>query len=375
MSTAHIYIYGEIGWSEDKFAKDWGEVNLSDVRDQYEAQKDCEDIIVHIHSNGGVVTTGYAIHDFLRSKKKPITTSIEGMCASIATVIALAGDKRTMTSNSEYMIHLTSGGEWGNSDNLQKAADHIKELDVQASNFYAAKTNLTAETALEMMRAETFMTAEQALEHGFITEIASTMKAVAKFDLKNSKKEDMNKKETESKIDKMLSTMKKLIMGDESPTMKIVQDSTGVEIDFTDLEEDDIPSVDDVATIDGAAAEGEHVMPSGETYVFTAGVLTEIKPSEESEEDESEEMSQLKADNETMKAQAVKDAKALKDLKASMKANEKKVADSMKIIKEMQSEMKTVKASMSSDFDSEEEDGNDRKGGNSTKTRQVFKNK
>lgn len=371
METAHIYIYGDIGSWQAKDAADWGEVTLSDVRNQYEAQKDAENIKLHIHSPGGYVTEGFAIHDYIRSLGKPVTTIIEGMCYSIATVIALAGDTRQMTSNSDFMIHNPWGGAWGESSEIQKYADDLKKLEQKVADFYAEKTKITAEEALELMKAETFMTPEQSLEKGFITEIATVMKAVAKYKPNTNKmsKKKNSQDETKGKLAKMLEKIGNFIDG--SPEMKMVTDANGVEIDFTELEEDDTPAVGDVATIDGAAAEGEHVMPNGETFVFTAGALTEIKPDESV--DDTADMEALQAENAQLKKDLKAEKKAFKTLQAANKKSEADSAKAMELIKEMKTEIKAIKKSVSSDFEVEEKDRKDPK--NSKKTREVFKKK
>ncbi len=351
MNQAHIYIYGDIGWWQAADSADWGEITLTDVRNQYEAQKDSEEIVVHIHSPGGYVTEGFAIHDYLRSQGKPVTTIIEGMCYSIATVIALAGDVRKMTSNSDFMIHNPWGGAVGESEEIQKYADNLKEIENKVADFYAAKTHITKDEALEMMKAETFMNSEKALEYGFITEIASVMKAVAKYNpnkKKMSKKEDnLSKEEAKNMLDGFQKKMKKLF--GSQPKNKIVQDANGTEIDFPDLADDDTPSVGDKATVDGSAASGEHVMPSGETYVFTEGELTEIKPKEEEEEDE-QTMDQLKEENEDLKSQL---ADAKNKLKASEKAKKKAQADykaAKDSLEELNEEFTEIKSKITSDF-------------------------
>jgi ATP-dependent Clp endopeptidase proteolytic subunit ClpP len=386
MKTAHIYIYGEIVSSQDKHASEYGYVNLANVKADYEKQKECEEITLHIHCIGGDVTEGYAIHDFIRLQKKPVTTIIEGVCASMGTIVHLSGDpdKRLATSMIEYMIHPVSGGAYGTAEDMQKSVDYIKKATLQAAKFYSEKTGITEEKVLELMKAETFMTAEEAMAHGFISGIVPTMKAITKFDLKKDNKKDnkmskkkMTKAQTESTLDVMLAKMKKILSGGQGATMKLVTAADGeTEIDFTDLADDDTPSVDDVATIDGSDAEGEYLMPSGETFVFTAGVLTAITPAEEEDEDESEEVVALKLENEQMKAKALKDAKTLKALQKASDATAKSLLEATQVMTAMQKDIKAVKASMSSGFEAGNGDGNSNHSQDGKqKSRQLFKEK
>ena len=111
MSVANIYIYGEIGYGfQDSIASEYGYVTVKDVVKQLGSVGEAEEIIVHIHSNGGGVDEGFAIHDILRATGKKITTINEGMCASIATIILLAGDTRIATENSTTLIHFPTAG-------------------------------------------------------------------------------------------------------------------------------------------------------------------------------------------------------------------------------------------------------------------------
>ncbi|SOC79824.1 ATP-dependent Clp endopeptidase, proteolytic subunit ClpP [Salinimicrobium sediminis] len=372
MEEAHIYIYGIIDWSQDDYASEWGLVNLKSIKQQVDAQKDAKSLTVHIHSPGGVVSEGFAIHDFLRSQGKPVTTIIEGECASIATVIALAGDTRKMTSNADFMIHMPWGMAAGESEEIQKYADELKRNEDKIADFYVSKTNLNKETVLDMMKKETFMSAEEALTHGFITEIATVMKAVALLKTKtnpNSKqmaKDSLTKEEAQGMFAKFEEKMKNLFGGGKKPEAKLVQDANGNEIDFPDLAEDDTPSVGDKATIDGAAAEGEHVMPSGETYVFTAGELTEIQPKEEEAEDSNEEeVENLKTEVENLK-------KELKTTKAEKKTAEEKLQTNEKAIQDLQKEFKAFKKDFGSSFNHDPKKKNFKEG---SKSRSVWKEK
>lgn len=278
METAHIYIYGEIGYFQDSESDSYGVVNLSTVKRQHDAQAASKDITVHIHSNGGYVLEGFAIHDYLRSLGKPITTIVEGMCYSIATVIALAGDKRIMTSNSDFMIHNPWGMEAGESSDMRKAADELEKLETKAAKFYASKTRLSEAEALTLMKAETFMTGEEALKNGFITEIASTMKAVALYKKTKNKTMSVTKEELDSSFASFGKMIKKMIGGKKS---LMLQNVKGVSIEFPDLEEGQSPSVGDKGLVEGVAAEGEHTRPDGTVYVFEAGKVSEVKEPEE----------------------------------------------------------------------------------------------
>jgi ATP-dependent protease ClpP protease subunit len=368
MNTAHVYIYGIIDCFQDQNSSEYGYVNLTSVKNQIEAQKDFKDITVHIHSDGGEVNEGFAIHDYLRSLGKPINSKIEGNCFSIATVIALAGDTITMTSNAEFMIHNPWGYAGGSKEEIQKYADQLKGIENKIAQFYSEKTNLSLEEALELMKNQTFMTPQAALDKGFITEIESTMRAVALFKPnnqnlinKNEKQMDqLTKKEADkrfSKIENMFEDIKKAFKGKVKNLL--IQDANGVEIDFTDLEDGTSPVVGDKATIDGTAASGDYVMPSGETYVFVDGGLTEIKPVE------NEDPQILIDENAALKAE-------LTDLKAQNSASQNKLKTAMSSVESLKAEFVEFKKLAGSSYNFSGQ-SDPHAGQSGDKKRQLFK--
>lgn len=371
-NQAHIYIYGIIDSFQDKNSSDWGYVNLTNVRDQVEKQKEKEEIVVHIHSEGGVVTEGFAIHDYLRSQNKPITTIIDGTCASIATVILLAGDKRIGTENSKPFIHNPWGMAGGDKEEMRKYADDLEQIEEEIATFYAAKTKLSKDEALELMKNETSFTTEQCLSNGFLTEINSVMRAVALLKPNNNNKKMSTEKMTEEKvqslIDKGIEKISNLFKTSEVQN-KTVTDATGVEILFPDVEEDAAIEVEQTATIDGAAAEGEVLMPNGETYVFESGVLKEIKEAEEAPEEDVEALKQkitdLETENESLKGEKNLLTTEVNDLKETAKGVEKEVGE----IKET---LNLIKKNSGSSFKFNRKEKVEKK---QNATRQVFKTK
>lgn len=334
MIEGHIFIQGIISPWQDKNAEDYGEVNIKQVTQQIQNNADAEKLIVHIHSPGGDVDEGFGIHDILvaygKDKSIEIETRIEGLCASIATVIAMAGSVRKITENSEFMIHNPWGDAWGDSDDVQKYADQLKAIEDKVIDFYVAKTGGDREAIDQMMKEETWMTAEQAKDLGFVTDIITTIKAVAKFKLKNIV---MNTQELDKNIDSRFTELLKklgLAKGSRAKALTVTA-ADGTVLDFGDQ----VESIEEIevgmtATIEGGTPDGEYVMPDGKIFVFATGTLTEIK---EAEEEETEEMKQLKAENEDLKKQ-------LSDLQ---EANEQAIAD-------LETEVVAMKAQVKSDI-------------------------
>ena len=166
----HIYIEGEIGQDFSKEVR--AQLNSPDL-------KNATELIVHIQSPGGSVYAGYNTYHVLKSAGKPITTIIEGEAQSMATFIALAGDKIIIRDPSIYMIHNPSQGLQGDADMLQGGADELRKIEVEMVNAYALKTKLPPEEIRAMMKKETRMDAHEAKKRGFVDEILNPLRAVA----------------------------------------------------------------------------------------------------------------------------------------------------------------------------------------------------
>jgi len=326
----NIYINGLIGTTYDNngVITEKG-VELIDIITQVKAQKEVTSFNVFINSPGGVVDTGFDIYNYLKSLQIPINTIGQGMVASIATVIYMAGMNRILKPNTEFMIHLPSGGVEGTSEDIEWYLSYIKDTQKRIIKFYAENTGLNEEALLPLLKNETFLSVQQAYELGFSNTQPIMVAPVAYFNLNNNdmKLSDDDKSWVEKQFKTILNTFK------SKAKMLLVQDANGVEIDFTDLEDGQEIVVDLKATVDGAPAEGEFVMPSGETYVFAGGVLTEIKAVEGDDTTAlQEEIAQLKeqlaaqttakldAENETVAQKAIvaKFEKEVKDFKAQI---------------------------------------------------------
>lgn len=314
---------------------------------------------VVIDSPGGDVDMGFAIHGYLRSLGIPIKTIGSGLVASIATVIFMAGDERVMRKNTEFMIHLPWGSFEGTAEEMSEYADVIGKAEKRIVDFYKKNTGITEEAILPLMKAETWLTGEQAIALGFATSLDDTP-VQAKASLTFKKEKPMagltaeDKSWIEASFGKLLGKFKK---GANALLQVTAADNTTV-LEFADLTPDATPVSGDIATVDGTPAEGEYLMPDGSTYVFTTdgtGALVEILPAEEGDDD-SEEMAALKQENEQLKkdndAYQVKLKNLEKDVVALKKAVTSKLEGSA----------------------GEKPRGNEGKGGNGT-TRRLLKTK
>lgn len=147
---------------------------------------DVDVINVRINSPGGLVFDGYAIYNALVAHKATVVVHIDGLAASIASVIAMAGDEIIMAENAQLMIHLPTVGVRGQSKSLRDQADVLDQLTASITDIYIARTGLTKEVVQDMMTKETWMNASMALEKKFVTKIGAKLKVAAcvdKFDL------------------------------------------------------------------------------------------------------------------------------------------------------------------------------------------------
>ena len=130
------------------------------------------DILVKLNSVGGSVIDGVTIYNALRKHDKgTVTIEIGAVAASIASYIALAGDKVVANSNSTYMIHLAWLNVSGNYVELRKAADISEGLSNIIANAYVAKTQMEKSDAISLMEKETFYYGNEMLDAGFVDEI------------------------------------------------------------------------------------------------------------------------------------------------------------------------------------------------------------
>ena len=180
--AAEVYIYAEIG--EDL----WGDGSSVSAR---EFVKDLNaisspEIALHLNSPGGAVFDGQAIYTALKNHPARVTTYIDGLAASIASVIALAGDSVVMAENALFMIHEPHGWASGTAEAMRTYATLLEKSGAAMRGVYEARSALTEEEVAEAMKAETWYLAEEALEAGFVDDVADNIPAaaIARFDPK-----------------------------------------------------------------------------------------------------------------------------------------------------------------------------------------------
>ncbi|EQK42917.1 clp protease family protein [[Clostridium] bifermentans ATCC 638] len=179
-TSADLYFYGDI---VSTFWDSW------DDTDQYPEQiksfldevKD-KSLNIYINSPGGSVFAGQAIYNMLKRHKGYKTVYVDGLAASIASVIAMAGDKIIIPSNAQLMIHKPWLGTFGNANDLREQADVLDKIEEGILNVYQSKIKegIDIETIKEMVNKETWLTGEEASKY-FDVEVSDKVNIVASY--------------------------------------------------------------------------------------------------------------------------------------------------------------------------------------------------
>ena len=171
---AELLIYDVIG--------DWQGLSAKELVNTLKGITD-DEITVRINSPGGSVFDGIAIYNALRYHPADVHVRIEGLAASIASVIAMAGDTITMAENALMMIHNPFGWVGGEADDMRRTADMLDKATEAIAIAYAGKSDYSVEDITPMMADETWMTALEAKEHGFIDNIDKAVQLAASLDV------------------------------------------------------------------------------------------------------------------------------------------------------------------------------------------------
>lgn len=167
----------------------WGDgLDVTPQAFRDELAKRSGDLVVSINSPGGDVFAGVSIYNTLANYDKGnVTVEVNGLAASIASVIAMAGDKIVMLPGSSMMIHKPWSMGIGNADELKKVAETLNSIEESLVPIYTSRTGLSDERIKEMLADETWMTPKEAVELGFADEYIEAKKKVGFSDsIKNA---------------------------------------------------------------------------------------------------------------------------------------------------------------------------------------------
>ena len=174
-TTAELYLYDAIGPDM------WGQgITSASVAEALAEMKGAKSLTVRINSPGGDVFDGVAIYNLIRAFKGTKTVCVDGLAASAASMIAMAGDEIVMAHNATMMIHEAWGGCIGNADAMRECADLLDKVTNDAVLGSYARTGQTPEQLRAWMKSDTWMSADEALARKFCDRVDSPPAAEAK---------------------------------------------------------------------------------------------------------------------------------------------------------------------------------------------------
>lgn len=161
-----IQIYDEI--SSDDW---WGDVVTAKAINDQISEANGKPLNIYINSYGGEVFEGFAIYNSLKNYSGYKAVYVDGIAASIASVIAMAGNKVYMNKASMLMIHNASGVAYGNAEEMKKVVNALEQINEVIRDVYKDRTNLDDEQLKSFMDAETYFTPQEAVDYGFADEV------------------------------------------------------------------------------------------------------------------------------------------------------------------------------------------------------------
>jgi ATP-dependent protease ClpP protease subunit len=167
-----IFIYGRIGgsWWDDNA------VSAASLAKLLQDHASVSTIKLRVNSLGGSVFEGAAIYNLLRRHNARKEVDIDGVAASAASWIVMAGDVRRIGVLGMFMIHEASGDTWGPAAEHEKTADLLRKMNAQQIDVYATRSKLSRADITKKLEAETWFSAAEALTAGFVTEtVADTL--------------------------------------------------------------------------------------------------------------------------------------------------------------------------------------------------------
>ncbi len=160
--ASEMYLYGAIAEST------WFENDITPAMFRSELQKHSGDVTVFINSPGGDVFAASQIYTMLRNHPGKVTVKIDGIAASAASVVAMAGDETLISPTGMLMIHDPMTLAYGNKADMEQTITMLEEVKESILNAYVQKSHQSRETLSQLMSEETWMNAEKALELGLV---------------------------------------------------------------------------------------------------------------------------------------------------------------------------------------------------------------
>jgi ATP-dependent protease ClpP protease subunit len=266
--------------------------NLSKLKSIIENNNEASEIHFNINSEGGDVFEGWAIHDYIKSisKEKKVTAKVEGVVASITTIILGAIDKDNVTASKNASGYIHNPIWTPNSPTpleakeLEHLSSRLKVEQDKIYNFYTSWLTATKEEILALMESAVKLTAEKMLSLGMIGSIDDSMSLnfrnelpiKAQINIENMKEFTQ---EQQSWLERKFSTLKALLKGNIKNMVVKLDDDREVFV-FTedgDLMGKRVVTVENGEPTETPAPNGEHATEDGRVIVVADGVITEVK--------------------------------------------------------------------------------------------------
>ena len=252
-----VQIFGEIG----------GDVSAIEFTNQLRQLRGAPRLDIRINSGGGGVFDGFAIANAIAAFPGETVAFVDGLAASMASVIAVSADRTVIAENGFMMIHNPFGLEIGDSDAMRNKADMLDQITDQLIRTYENKTGESPGQISDWMNAETWFNAQSAIEHGFADEIGLSIDVAAKIDIRrfSNMPEDAKSFIKPEEGESFLAALNREIANLETPerARKEIVSALAVGAKLTDPEVWKILS-------------GESAFPTSETVDFFDVVLTDM---------------------------------------------------------------------------------------------------
>lgn len=349
-----IYIDGFIGQS-DFFTEGFSAKTLREKLAS--APAETNELTIHINSGGGSVLEGFAIHDALINTGYKVNTSVEGLCGSIATIVAQSnskGGKRTMNKNSEYFIH---NPYWTpdsptpmEASDLTALAASLQENENRIAEFYSSVTGKEVSFIKEKMASTTSFTANETKEFGFVDEVVGEVKAFQKYLFHAGDKDyrfaafvNPNKNNTMVDLKKILTDFEANIETKLSKFLKpVIKNETKKTSEGVDIYYEGTLAVGSKVCTDEAmtapAPDGVHTI-GDKKYIVKDGIITSEEDAEVAAD-----VSALKAENEKLKADLAAKDTAIANSAMELTAVKAEKAEAIEAVKTVSAEFVNFKS-------------------------------
>ena len=230
--SARINIHSQIGssWFDEGIDSKGFLSDLDDVGD-------VSTINVHINSPGGNVFDGISIYNALRDHDAKVIVKVDGMAASIASIIAMSGDEIIMPLGSTMFVHNPLTWAAGNADEMREIASELDKITESLIDIYQDKTGMSRNDIADLMDSETTMTAEEAKEWGFATKAEKPKSPILNTVDIQSVKEMVRLNAVINQKDKHLNSLQEKIKELESSVVDFDENYNSLQKEFEDLQE------------------------------------------------------------------------------------------------------------------------------------------